>query len=83
MYLTTKITSHGSSSLLSNESDITRIPGDVLFWVSVMGVTRYGDTRGYQGWYSLLGYCGTRFRAVLRSRHSNHTESNCIGRVYE
>ena len=49
----------------------------------VTGVTRYGDTRGYQGWYSLLGYCGTRFRAVLRSRHSNYTESNCIGRVYE
>src|SRR6266550_443598 len=51
--------------------------------ISVTGVTRYGDTRGYQGWYSLLGYCGTRFRAVLRSRHSRYTESNCIGRVYE
>src|SRR6266550_8014652 len=49
----------------------------------VTGVTRYGDTQGYQGWYSLLGYCGTRFRAVLRSRHSRYTESNCIGRVYE
>ncbi len=49
----------------------------------VTGVTRYGDTRGYQGWYSLLGYCGTRFRAMLRSRHSNYTESNCIGHIYE
>ena len=33
-----------------------------------MGVTRYGDTWGYQGWYSLLGYCGTQFSADKMKR---------------
>src|SRR6266550_8218864 len=58
---------------------IDSVAPDCSYWdmcpeqyIAVTGVTRYGDTRGYQGWYSLLGYCGTRFRAVLRSRHSRY-----------